>query len=311
MEKEKKKLPTGTIIGVLIKSSKLVKFVKLIKLAKYAKYLITLITMLISALVYGWRFGIWFGVGLVLLLFVHEMGHVWAMKQKGYPTKAPIFIPLLGAVIFSPPFKSREDESYIGFMGPLIGSIGALALYGVWALLPSKPEILVLLVYIGLWINLFNLIPIRPLDGGRVLQSTGTWYKWIGLSMVIAIIVIMQAPQFIVILILSVDDFVKKIKERVMIRMGLICTIVLAYILGPGINIEFWIDMFLAFMLISVDLIIYWPKRNDQKIEPEKDIRPFPDKHIKIAWLTAFFALAALLMGIMVYLLPQMPKMKW
>lgn len=306
----KKKLPINTAIGIAVKSSKLVKLLKFIKAVKYAKYLITAISMLISALVYGWKFGIWFGIGIVGLIFVHEMGHVWAMKRKGYPTKAPVFIPMLGAVIFAPQINTREDESYIGFMGPFIGSIGALVLFIIWLLLPTKPEILLLLVYIGIWINVFNLIPIRPLDGGRVLQCTGSWYKWVGIGLVISLIIIMQAPQFIVILILCTDDFVKKIKERLRIRIVLALSMVVAYILGPGLIGEFWFDMCLVSIFIGIDLMLNWKKRDNQNLEPEKDQRPFPDKHIKTLWMIKFFVLAVILIGIMLYLLPMMPKMK-
>lgn len=197
----KKKLSGfGWMIGLVIKSTKLLKSLKLLKI------LITPLSMLLSVLVYGWAMGFWFGFGFVLLLFVHEMGHVIAMKIKGYPTKMPVFIPMLGAVIFAPGFKNREEEAFIGYGGPFLGGIGALALFGIWAILPQKYDLLLTLSYVGLFLNLFNMIPISPMDGGRVTKIIGTWFVWIGVAMLAALIILTRSPFILLIGILALGD---------------------------------------------------------------------------------------------------------
>ena len=90
-----------------LKASKLV---TLLKLAKFTKILVTATSMLVSLLAYDLFIGPWMAIGLIAMLFVHEMGHVFAMRQKGLPTALPIFIPFLGAAIFAPVFGDRYTE---------------------------------------------------------------------------------------------------------------------------------------------------------------------------------------------------------
>jgi Zn-dependent protease len=138
-----------------------------------------LLTMLLSvgayALIYPWTFAI----GLVLLIFVHEMGHVLAAKQKGLPVTAPVFIPFLGALIMlkrNP--KDAETEAYIGMGGPVLGSVGAFVCYAVWYWTGS--EVWYGLAYAGFFLNLLNLMPIHPLDGGRIVVAVTRWLWLVG-----------------------------------------------------------------------------------------------------------------------------------
>ena len=102
----------------------------------------------LSAFVYAFWLGPWFSIAFVIMLFIHEMGHVMAMKIKGMPTSAPVFIPMFGAVIFAPKFKNKQDEAFVGYAGPLVGGLAALALFGIWALLPSPSKLILLVSYI-------------------------------------------------------------------------------------------------------------------------------------------------------------------
>src|SRR3989344_3078328 len=124
---------------LLMKSTKLFKVVKMLK---FTKILITFFSMALSVFVYAFMMGPWFSIGFVLMLFIHEMGHVMALRHKGYPASAPIFIPMFGAVIFSPAFNNAEEEAYIGYGGPFIGGLAAVALFGVWAVLPTQYPLL-------------------------------------------------------------------------------------------------------------------------------------------------------------------------
>src|SRR5882672_1982327 len=137
----------GTGITVLLKSSKLI---AILKVAKFTKLLVTATSMLISMLAYGWVYGPLFGVAIIAMLFIHEMGHVIAMWQKGVKTSAPVFIPFLGAAIFAPNLGDRATEAYIGYGGPLLGSIGALICMGLW-LITDSPLLLVT-AFLGIYL---------------------------------------------------------------------------------------------------------------------------------------------------------------
>ncbi|MDQ2911614.1 MAG: site-2 protease family protein, partial [Actinomycetota bacterium] len=134
-------------------------------LAKFGVVLLKfkfLFSMFVSAAVYVWIGGWWFGIGLVVLLFVHEMGHVLEAKRQGLPVSAPVFIPFLGALITlkqMPPDAWREAR--LGIAGPLLGSAGAAAIYLVGVAYDSQH--LKALAFLGFFINLFNLLPVSPL----------------------------------------------------------------------------------------------------------------------------------------------------
>jgi Zn-dependent protease len=136
------------------------------------------ISAVISIFAYSWIFGWPFAIGLVALLFIHEMGHAVVMKMKGIPVGGLIFIPLLGAAVFMRQMpKNAKDEAEVGIAGPIAGALASsfcllLALHfsQSYTYVPMS-NIWAPLAYFGFFINLFNLIPIVPFDGGRVLAA--------------------------------------------------------------------------------------------------------------------------------------------
>lgn len=125
-----------------------------------------LFSVVVYSLIFGWQFA----VGLVALLFVHEMGHAVVMKLKGIPIGGMIFIPLLGAaVIMKQMPKNAKDEAEVGIAGPIAGAIAAMVCLTIARENPDT--VWAPLAYFGFFINLFNLIPIVPFDGGRVLGA--------------------------------------------------------------------------------------------------------------------------------------------
>src|SRR6266550_9577306 len=99
-----------------------------------------LFSMFVSAAVYVWIGGWWFGIGLVVLLFVHEMGHVFEAKRQGLPVSAPLFIPFMGALITLKRMpQSAWHEALNGIAGPILGSIGAAVVWGIGAYYDSRP----------------------------------------------------------------------------------------------------------------------------------------------------------------------------
>ena len=150
------------------------------------KLLVTAGTALVSVAAYSLFFGWWFAAGFVVLLFVHEMGHVIALRREGIPSSAPMFIPFMGAVITA---RSLGDnalaEARVGLAGPILGSIGAAAVAVVGELTGSN--LLIALAYFGFFINLFNLLPVVPLDGGRAAAAMSPWMWFGGFGVLVAL----------------------------------------------------------------------------------------------------------------------------
>src|SRR6266550_8254955 len=165
------------------------KFVLLFVLTK-AKFLLlgltkggTFLSMLLSAGLYWTIWGWKFAFGLVLSIYIHEMGHVQALQRYGIKATAPMFIPGIGAVIRLKQYPAgpREDAR-VGLAGPLWGLAAALAAYvvyratgiGVWGAI----------AHFGAWVNLFNLVPVWQLDGARGFRSLTRYQRWIAVAVI-------------------------------------------------------------------------------------------------------------------------------
>ena len=130
------------------------------------------ISAIVSIVVYSYIFGWQFAVGLVALLFIHEMGHALVMKLKGIPVGGMIFIPLLGAAVFMRQMpKNAKDEAEVGIAGPIAGAIVFSVCLFLALQTPEIRSVWAPLAYFGFFMNLFNLIPVVPFDGGRVLAA--------------------------------------------------------------------------------------------------------------------------------------------
>jgi Zn-dependent protease len=150
------------------------------------KLLTTSGTMLVSvaaySLIWGWRFA----VGIVVLLFVHEMGHVIQLRREGVAASAPVFIPFLGAVVWAKSLgENALAEARVGLAGPVLGSLGAaLCLPIYWA---TGNELWQALAFTGFFLNLFNLAPVVPLDGGRAMAALSPWMWFVGFAGLVAL----------------------------------------------------------------------------------------------------------------------------
>jgi Zn-dependent protease len=137
--------------------------------------------MFLSLGVYWTAFGWKFAVGLVASIYVHEMGHVAALRRFGFPATAPMFIPGVGAVIRLQQHPMNPVENArIGLAGPIWGLGAALAALGVY-LATDWPSWMAI-ARVGAWINLFNLIPIWQLDGGRGFSSMNRTQRWLAVA---------------------------------------------------------------------------------------------------------------------------------
>src|SRR3954452_13203118 len=166
------------------------------------KLFTTSASMLVSIVAYQLIFGWLFSVGFVLLLLLHELGHVFQLRREGVKASAPMFIPFLGAVISA---KSMGDdagaEARVGLAGPILGSLATLVPLGIW--LATGSHFWQALAFIGFFINLFNLLPILPLDGGRAMAALSPWVWLVGLAGLLAMLYFFPSPIVIMILLLG------------------------------------------------------------------------------------------------------------
>ena len=177
------------------------------------KLLTTSATMLVSiaayALIWGWSFA----VGFVVLLLLHEMGHVFQLRREGIKASAPMFIPFLGAVVTA---KSMGDdaaaEARVGLAGPILGTLATLVPLGIWV--ATGNEFWQALAYVGFFINLFNLLPVLPLDGGRAMAALSPWVWVVGYAGLIALTVAFFNPILLLILLFGGFELWNRWKAR-------------------------------------------------------------------------------------------------
>jgi Zn-dependent protease len=151
---------------------------------KFKGLLVTVISTGVTALIYAQLFGWAFGVGIVLLILIHESGHVVVARIMGMPVTLPVMIPFLGAFVsMKQQPRTVAQESIMAIGGPVLGSIAAGLCYLGYLSMPdsSTGQLLRALAYFGFLINLFNLIPLTPLDGGRVTSLLSKWFNVAGL----------------------------------------------------------------------------------------------------------------------------------
>ena len=163
----------------------------LLLLLKFKGIWFTLVSTGVTALLYAQLFGWAFGVGIVLLILIHESGHVVVARVMGLPVTLPVMIPFLGAFVsMKQQPRSVAQESVMAIGGPILGSIGAGLCYLAYLAMPasSTGHLLRALAYFGFLINLFNLVPVTPLDGGRVLSLLSKWFNVAGLAIAAALL---------------------------------------------------------------------------------------------------------------------------
>jgi Zn-dependent protease len=184
---------------VLLKAKALLGALKLASLGKLA---LTALSMLAMVWVEAARNGLWFGIGFVLLILIHELGHGWEIKRAGLEAGWPVFIPFVGAMIaLRGRPQSRDVEARIAFAGPVAGTAASLVLAAFGLLLQSR--LCFALAYTGFFLNLFNLVPMPPLDGGRVAAVFSPRGWILGAVILGAMFLATGAPQLLLIGLLA------------------------------------------------------------------------------------------------------------
>ena len=198
--------PWKRALGVLIAvGALLLKFGAKLKgvllLLPKLKIFTTSASMLVSigayALLWGWKFA----VGFVVLLFVHELGHVFQLRREGIKATAPMFIPFLGAFVGMKELpRDAAAEARVGLAGPVLGSLGCLVPIALYQ--ATGDEFFQALAFTGFFLNLFNLLPVLPLDGGRAMAALSPWMWLVGFAAVVAIVIVFPNPIILLIILL-------------------------------------------------------------------------------------------------------------
>jgi Zn-dependent protease len=172
---------------------------------KLGKVLMSVGTMLITIGIYATIFGLPFAAGFVGMLLLHEMGHYIAARQRGLDVGLPAFIPFVGAWInLREQPHNAETEAYVAYAGPFVGTLAAFAAY-FWGR-HTQSELWLAIAYTGFILNLFNLIPVSPLDGGRITQVLSPRIWLLGAPLLVALFFYSPSPMLILIVILALPN---------------------------------------------------------------------------------------------------------
>jgi Zn-dependent protease len=185
----------------------------LLLLAPKIKVLATAGSALVSVAAYSLLWGWQFAVGFVVLIFIHEMGHVFALRRHGIKASAPMFVPFMGAVIWA---RSLGDdaltEARVGLAGPYFGAAASavVAIVG----LATHTGLLEALGYIGFFLNLFNLLPVVPLDGGRAMAAMAPWMWFLGFGAMVVLDFVSPNPVLLIITLVAGFELYRRWERR-------------------------------------------------------------------------------------------------
>jgi Zn-dependent protease len=168
-----------------------------------------LVSMWVWALIYGWPFG----VGVVLLIFIHECGHALAARMRGIPTGIMVFIPLMGAFVTTKRYgKNIVEDAFIGIMGPVFGTLAGVGCLIVWALSPTHSSFWLVLAQFNFLMNLFNLAPTPPLDGGWITPLFSP--KLLAIGAVLLLFLVPYNPLILVLALMSLPRIISGWKAK-------------------------------------------------------------------------------------------------
>lgn len=177
------------------------------------KFATTGLSMIVSIAAYALFFGLPFAVGFVVLLLVHEMGHVWQLRREGIKATAPLFIPFLGAAVGMKELpKDAAAEARVGLAGPVLGTLGVLVPVGLF--FATGNDLFRALAYIGFFLNLINLIPVLPLDGGRALQALSPWVTFFGFVAFVGLMYFYFSPIMLLIVVFGGMETWRRFRSR-------------------------------------------------------------------------------------------------
>lgn len=270
-----------------------------IKLLKYAKFALVPISLLGSLVAYGLTLGWVFGAILVGVLFVHEMGHVVAARRVGIKVSAPYFIPFMGALILA----NREDlkgekHSYMAAGGPFFGTVLAALCMAAYWVTGSQHKWILAAAAVGAVLNLFNMLPVRPLDGGRffdnALPRVGRGFS---LGLMILGLVMKDAVLCFIALVMVAENFNAPWRKRIILP-GIIMTELLLVLTMPWWAIALIGPLYAVLLYFMADSMDEYEKQHGKE-EPGKMSRK---------WLAIWLSLTIILIVLAALSLPGIPQ---
>ncbi|MDO8467057.1 MAG: hypothetical protein Q7S83_02850 [bacterium] len=267
-----------------------------------------------------WKAALMFSV----FLFIHEMGHLVLCWRKKAMATPPIFIPFIGALIKIDPTKfTTVDEAEVGYGGPFWGSVAAAVGMLIWTLLPSHPEFLLWSSAFALALNFINLVPLRPLDGGRITQVISGWFRYLGLLVVLAVVIFVPANPalwlVVALIIYGQDENGLLFKGAATLLIGAAMVVMMSFAENPA-KILWALPVFLGYLHLSTVSNIYklWKFKNKlSQLEDEKKLtdiadwrnradallygaqKPLPSVRVRLKWLAYYLLLAVMLLALM------------
>ncbi len=198
-------------------------FVALLAILKWGKALLLLLpkakllttsgSMLVSVAAYALIWGWTFAAGFVALLFIHEMGHYIQLRREGVKPSGMLFIPFLGAVVGTRSLGgSALAEARVGLAGPILGTLATAALLPIAA--ATDDDFWRALAFTGFFLNLFNLAPVVPLDGGRAMAAMAPWMWFVGFGAIVGLFFVWPNPILLLIVLLGGFETYRRWKQR-------------------------------------------------------------------------------------------------
>jgi Zn-dependent protease len=179
-----------TLIAILLEFKFLFFFAKV-----FALSWTFLLSLWLYVLVFGWRFAI----VILLTLLVHELGHYFAFRSYGLEARLPQFVPFMGAFTMGVPPDDLEHDAYIALAGPLTGLALAVLCYAIGQLFHDPFWIAV--ADVSAFLNLFNMLPVPPFDGGRVIAAVWPPLWILGVAAFVVVAILWHVPIIFVIVI--------------------------------------------------------------------------------------------------------------
>jgi Zn-dependent protease len=147
------------------------------------------------------------------------MGHYIQLRREGVRPSAMVFVPFLGAAVFTKSLGGNAlAEARVGLAGPILGTLGAGALIPIAEAMDS--DFLRALAFTGLFLNLFNLVPMLPFDGGRAMAAMAPWMWFVGFGAMVLLFFLWPNPILILFILLGAFDLYNRWKNRHQLRAG-------------------------------------------------------------------------------------------
>jgi hypothetical protein len=253
---------------------------------------------------------IFVATGFIVILLVHELGHVFALHKLGIRINGLYFLPFLGAITVGEQYLHTENNyAYFKYLGPLVGTFFVLLILLAYFLV--KDSRLLYLVYAGGLLNLINMIPISVLDGCGILRGVFKHVEWIGFFiLIIAGFFLLHYYVFTLFLLViftlfsvmpTQDGYGFRIHEIIIASLLLVAMIILTvreteFLIWNVPLVLFVVYLFIVYLKDT----IFDKKIFDKKSEEMMYLDPL-NKNQKISWLIKWVSLSTVLIFLVVY----------